>query len=192
MYFRSKKNRTYRKQRIQRSRKLLVNKIDILLNSSSDQTNRPAQRNVQGGFVLPPISCCGFCDSCGRFDLDRTVFRDFAFKLSMMVFVRPLYYYGMSAQLKTLIDRFCAINSSIQGKHMKSALLFTAWNGDDCTFDALDAHYQTLVRCLNLDDQGSVSGKGCGTPSMTRNSRYPQMAYALGRSLKQAKLFFMI
>ena len=32
----------------------------------------------------------------------------------MMVFVTPLYYYGMSAQLKILIDRFCAFNSSIQ------------------------------------------------------------------------------
>ena len=39
-----------------------------------------------------------------------------------MVFVTPLYYYGMSAQLKTLVDRFCAINSSITRKHMKSAL----------------------------------------------------------------------
>ena len=28
--------------------------------------------------------------------------------------VTPLYYYGMSAQLKTMIDRFCAFNSSIQ------------------------------------------------------------------------------
>ena len=36
----------------------------------------------------------------------------------MLVFVTPLYYYGMSAQLKIMIDRFCAFNSSIQRKHM--------------------------------------------------------------------------
>ena len=30
----------------------------------------------------------------------------------MVVFVTPLYYYGMSAQLKILIDRFCAFNGS--------------------------------------------------------------------------------
>ena len=34
----------------------------------------------------------------------------------MLVFVTPLYYYGMSAQLKTMIDRFCAFNSSLQRK----------------------------------------------------------------------------
>lgn len=52
----------------------------------------------------------------------------------MIVFVTPLYYYGMSAQLKTLIDRFCSFNSSLQRKHMKSAMLSVAWNSDDWTF----------------------------------------------------------
>ena len=102
----------------------------------------------------------------------------------MMVFVTPLYYYGMSAQLKTLIDRFCAFNSSIQRKHMKSALLAVAWNDDTWTFEALEAHYHTLVRYLNLKDQGMVLGKGCGTPSMTRRSGFPQQAYELGKRLK--------
>lgn len=48
----------------------------------------------------------------------------------MLVFATPLYYYGMSAQLKTVIDRFCALNGRIQRKHMKSALLSVAWNAD--------------------------------------------------------------
>ena len=102
----------------------------------------------------------------------------------MMVFVTPLYYYGMSAQLKILIDRFCAFNSSIQRKHMKAALLTAAWNSDGWTFDALEAHYKTLVRYLNLKDMGMVMGKGCGTPSMTQRSKYPEQAYELGRKLK--------
>ena len=41
----------------------------------------------------------------------------------MIVFATPLYYYGMSAQLKIAVDRFCAYNSSITRKKMKSALL---------------------------------------------------------------------
>ena len=75
------------------------------------------------------------------------------------------------------------INSSITHKHMKSALLAAAWNADSWTFEALEAHYRTLVRYLQMDDQGMVLGKGCGTPSMTAHSRYPQLAYELGRSL---------
>ena len=101
----------------------------------------------------------------------------------MTVFVTPLYYYGMSAQLKTLIDRFCAFNSSIQRKHMKSALISVAWNNDNWTFDALKAHYQTLVRYLNLKDMGMILGTGCGTPAVTKQSRFMKLAYESGRKL---------
>ena len=101
----------------------------------------------------------------------------------MIVLATPLYYYGMSSQLKTVIDRFCSYNYSLTDKHLKSALLTVAWNSDDWTFDALVAHYQTLVRYLDFDNQGMVLGYGCGSTSMTKNSRFIQEAYNLGRSL---------
>ena len=47
----------------------------------------------------------------------------------------------------------------------------------------MTAHYKTLVRYIDLRDQGMVLGYGCGTPSMTRASGYPERAYELGRSL---------
>ena len=134
--------------------------------------------------IHPCIGCihCGYEGPCSQKD-DMDQIRHAILDADMMAFVTPLYYYGMSAQLKTLIDRFCAFNSSIQRKHMKSALLSVAWNSDGWTFDALEAHYHTLVRYLNLRDQGMVLGKGCGTPSMTRHSGYPKLAYELGKSL---------
>ena len=52
---------------------------------------------------------------------DVEKFRREILEADMMVFVTSLYYYGMSAQLKTLIDRFCAFNSSIQHKYMQAA-----------------------------------------------------------------------
>ena len=101
----------------------------------------------------------------------------------MVVFATPLYYYGMSAQLKTVVDRFCAYNSSLNSRHLKSALLTVAWNADDWTFDALQAHYKTLVRYIHFEDCGMVLGYGCGSPAMTKRSNYPHEAYTLGRSL---------
>lgn len=62
-------------------------------------------------------------------------------------------------------------------------LLIVAWNTADWTFDALEAHYKTLVRYINFEDMGMVLGYGCGTPSMTRASKYPDQAYRLGKSL---------
>lgn len=73
---------------------------------------------------------CGYEGPCVQKD-DMEQFRKQILNADMMVFVTPLYYYGMSAQLKILVDRFCAINSSINRKHMKSAFLAAAWNADD-------------------------------------------------------------
>ena len=134
--------------------------------------------------IHPCTGCihCGYEGLCVQKD-DVEDIRGKILDADMLVFATPLYYYGMSAQLKTLVDRFCAINSSITRRHMKSALLSAAWNADDWTFEALAAHYRTLVRYLDLDDQGMVLGAGCGTPAMTARARYPKQASALGRQL---------
>lgn len=134
--------------------------------------------------IHPCTGCvaCGYEGPCVQKDGMERI-RGVILSSDMLVFVTPLYYYGMTAQLKTLVDRFCSFNSSLTGKHMKSALLTAAWNGDDWTFNALTAHYRTLVRYLGLKDMGMVLGFGCGTPAMTRASRYPKQAYEMGKSL---------
>ena len=138
--------------------------------------------------IHPCTGCirCGYEGPCVQKDDVETI-REKILAAEMLVFVTPLYYYGMSAQLKTMIDRFCAFNRSIQRKHMKSALLAAAWNSDDWTFEALEAHYKALVRYLNLTDRGMVLGYGCGTPSMTQHSPYPKQAYSLGNRLKEPR-----
>ena len=68
----------------------------------------------------------------------------------------------------------------------KSALLSAAWNAGNWAFETLKAHYKTLVRYLNLDDQGMILGKGRGTPSMTERSGYPKLDQ-LGRSANPKK-----
>ena len=101
----------------------------------------------------------------------------------MVAFVTPLYYFGMTAQLKTVVDRFCSENSAITARRLKAVLLTVAWNADDWTFEALVAHYNTIVRYLDMTDCGMVLGYGCGTPSMSRATDAPRRAFELGRSL---------
>lgn len=135
--------------------------------------------------VQPCTGCvrCGYEGPCVQKD-EMEEIRAVILEADMLVFATPLYYYGMSAQLKTLIDRFCSFNGSIQRKHMRSALLAVAWNSDSWTFEALESHYRTLVRYLNFRDQGTILGKGCGTPAMTKKSNYLPMAYQMGKNLR--------
>lgn len=135
--------------------------------------------------IRPCTGCvrCGYEGPCIQKDAVGEI-RQKILGADMLVFATPLYYYGMSAQLKTLVDRFCAFNSSLTRKHMKSALLAAAWNDDGWTFEALEAHYKTLVRYLAFEDKGMVLGGGCGTPSMTASSRYVRQAFELGHCLQ--------
>ena len=134
--------------------------------------------------IKPCTGCvaCGYEGPCVQKDENDKI-REAILSADMIVFATPLYYYGMSAQLKTVVDRFCAYNSSINRKHMKSALLTVAWNGDDWTFEALESHYRTLVRYLDFEDCGMVLGYGCGSSAITKRTKYPNLAYDLGRSL---------
>ena len=134
--------------------------------------------------IKPCTGCvaCGYEGPCVQRD-DNDILKKEILAADMIIFATPLYYYGMTAQLKTVVDRFCSYNSSLHAKHMKSALLTVAWNTDDWTFDALTAHYKTLARYCNFDDQGMVLGYGCGTPGMTGRSKYTDEAYHLGKEL---------
>ena len=134
--------------------------------------------------IHPCTGCvaCGYEGPCVQKDNVEQI-RAKLVASEMVVFATPLYYYGMSAQLKIVVDRFCAYNSSLNSKHLKSALLTVAWNADDWTFEALEAHYKTLVRYINFEDKGMILGYGCGSPAMTQRSRYPEEAYKLGRGL---------
>ena len=113
--------------------------------------------------IAPCTGCvaCGYEGPCVQHD-DMDVLRRQILSSDMLVLATPLYYYGMTAQLKAVIDRFCSANSSITGKRLRSALLTVAWNADNWTFDALEAHYNTLVRYLSWQDCGRVLGYGCG------------------------------
>ena len=159
--------------------------VDEFVRGAKEAGHQTEVIDVCHADIHPCTGCvhCGYEGPCVQKD-DVEIIRRKLLAADMVVFATPLYYYGMTAQLKTVVDRFCAYNSSLNSKHLKSALLTVAWNADDWTFEALEAHYRTLVRYINFEDKGMVLGYGCGTPSMTKRSRYPAQAYALGKNLR--------
>ncbi len=158
---------------------------DYFINGAKEAGHQIELIDAAHADIHPCIGCvrCGYEGPCVQND-DVTNIRLKILDSDMIVFVTPLYYFGMTAQLKMLVDRFCAFNSSLQNKKMKSALLSVAWNNDNWTFDDLEMHYKTLVSYLNFKDEGMVLGRGCGTPSMTQHSEYPHQAYLLGKGLR--------
>lgn len=132
----------------------------------------------------PCLGCdaCGMSGPCVQKD-DMAELRRQILTSDMMVFVTPLYYFGMSARLKTVIDRFYSFIGQLSTRRLKTALIAAAWDSNAWTMRDLSAHYQTLCRYLNFKDQGMILGTGCGTVSQTRASRFPKLAYEFGKSL---------
>lgn len=132
----------------------------------------------------PCLGCdvCGMSGPCCQKD-DMADLREKMLKSDMVVFVTPLYYFGMSTQLKTVIDRFYSFNGKLAAKGLQTALIVASWDSNDWTMKDIAAHYQTLCRYLNFHDKGMILGTGCGMVSMTQSSKHLKQAFELGRSL---------
>lgn len=133
----------------------------------------------------------GSCLGCDKCILDGTcIQKDAMEKLNpklitsdVVVFVTPLYYFGMSAQLKSVVDRFYAINSKLTGDKKTAILMATAYDENDWTMESLVKHYETVIQYLKWKDSGKVLACGCGMRSDIENSKYPALAYQLGKNL---------
>ena len=134
--------------------------------------------------IAPCLGCnaCRTSGACVQKD-DMVTLCDDILRADMVVFVTPLYYYGMSAQLKIAIDRFYAITTQLGAKKLKAALIVAAWDNESWTMQDVKAHYETLCRYLNFTNMGEILGVGCGSVSATAATAFPQAAYDLGRSL---------
>ncbi len=135
------------------------------------------------------VAPCLGCDRCG-IGVAPCVQKDAMQKLmpelmnsEAVALVTPLYYFGFSAQIKRVIDRFYACNYKLTGEK-KVFMLATAYDQNSWTMEALTVHYQTLARYLQWKDSGMVLAMGCGVRADIEHSRFPQEAYRLGASLK--------
>ena len=131
-----------------------------------------------------PCRGCNHCGMDGDCIFDDAISKKLMPKMleaDLLVLVTPLYYFGMSAQLKVIVDRFYSRTERLHRK--KSLLLATAWNSADWTFTALKTHYETLVRYMEWQDVGAIYGTGCGYRAAVENSNCGDEAYKIGASL---------
>ena len=133
------------------------------------------------------ITGCIGCDYCRRNgqcskDDDAKELNKEVVNSDLIAFVTPLYYYGMSAQLKAAIDRFYAVNDDIKDKGIKAVLLAASADDEEGN-DALKHHYDCICGYLGLEDMGKVIATECETVNDVKGTRYLEDAFELGASL---------
>ncbi len=130
---------------------------------------------------------CIACNSCGMdgpcvFKDDFEFVRKHIIDADCVVFATPMYYFGISSQLKAVIDRFYAINGSIHAPK-KAVLLMTYADSSPRKEHPMQAHYEMLLDYLGWTDAGRVIAPGVWPAGAISSTAYPQKAYELGHSL---------
>lgn len=130
---------------------------------------------------------CIACDHCGMdgpcvFDDDFEFVRKHIVDADCVVFASPMYYFGLSAQLKLVIDRFYAINGKIH-RPKKAVLLMTYANTAASEAVPIKSHYDVLLKYLGWTDAGRVIAPGVWPVGAIKETRYPKDAYNLGKSI---------
>ena len=100
----------------------------------------------------------------------------------LMVWVTPVYFYDMSAQLKIVIDRLHCFYGNLPGK--KLLLLATAWREDEEVMAYLEGLYHALADYLGCQDLGAILARGCGSPETICASQYAAQAYQMGKNIE--------
>lgn len=134
------------------------------------------------------VEPCRACNRCGMdgpcvFNDDFQELRSHLIDADMVVFATPMYYFGISAQMKRVIDRFYAINGQIKGVSKKAVFLMTYADTSRKEAKPMLVHYHTLMDYLGWTSVGEVVASGVWTAGSVRNTDYPQQAYQLGKSL---------
>lgn len=100
----------------------------------------------------------------------------------IIVMATPVYFYTMSAQMKTLIDRCCGRYTEMKGK--KFYFMVTAAEDNQSRMERTIDTFQGFLDCL--DDatiKGVVYGLGVWHPGEIKGNTALPKAYAMGKSI---------
>lgn len=133
--------------------------------------------------VHPCIACnkCGMNGECAFKD-DFEFVKENIVDADCVVFATPMYYFGISAQIKAVIDRFYAINGQIHVPK-KAVLLMTYADTSESVAQPIISHYETLLRYLGWSDAGKIIASGVWTAGDVSRTQYPEKAYELGKNI---------
>ena len=138
-------------------------------------------------YKVNPCMGCNACfknenNACIQKD-DMSLIYDKMAVADMLVIASPVYFYGLSAQLKAVIDRF---HNPIRDTYhiKKTALLFVGAASLPELFDGILAQYQLCLNFFKLEDAGRVLVRGVKDKGDIRNADALHEAFHLGSNVQ--------
>lgn len=124
---------------------------------------------------------CGYCNEhkkCSQHD-DMAEILEKMVKADVIVLATPMYFYTISGQLKTFIDRCCARYTEISNK--KFYYIFTAAEPSENAIKRAQIELGGFLACLeNPTIVDEIHATGVWKGGDIYGTNYPQKAYAMG------------
>lgn len=126
-------------------------------------------------------SGCGYCNTsgqCAQKD-DMAEILDKMIDADVIVFSTPIYFYAISGQMKTFIDRICPKYTQISDKEFY--YIMTAADASKAAVQYALGEFKGLMACLNNpQEKAYLFAGGVWKKGEIDSTVYPQTAYELG------------
>lgn len=161
---------------------------DQFMKGASD-AGHEVEKVVLSQYKMAPCLACEYCRShegqcVQKDDADKVI--DKIIKADVFVFATPIYFYSLSAQLKTLIDRFFAREYEIResDRRKKAYLILTSGTKDkEQTIGTVES-FRGFIKVLRTVDEGGII-YGLGAFQKGDAQQHPAFteAYKAGKEL---------
>ena len=138
-------------------------------------------------YKVNPCMGCNACfknktNTCVQND-DMPLIYEKMSRADMLVIASPVYFYGLSAQLKAVIDRLHnPIRDTFRLKKMALLLVGAATLPE--LFDSILAQYRLCLNFFNLEDAGHVLVRGIKDKGDIKNTDALHEAFHLGSNVQ--------
>ena len=138
-------------------------------------------------YKIKPCTGCNLCFDksgyeCSQRDDMQIVYEKMK-NADVLVIASPVYFYGISAQLKAVIDRLhTPMRNSFKIKRLALILVGAATLPE--MFDSIKVQYRLVLKFFHLENAGMVFVQGAKDKGDVINTDGLQSAFELGKSIK--------
>lgn len=161
--------------------------VEAFIKGAKESGHDVSKINLDGN--IQGCQGCGACQKNGHQCVIKDRMQEWysLFETSdTIVFASPLYFWSISARLKSFIDRLYAISTDDKYPQKETLLLMTSGSKGFYAFEQAVSFYRFFTKALGWNDQGMVlagGGQKENQKSMI-HEQYLQEAYLLGYHLK--------
>ncbi len=134
--------------------------------------------------IHPCIGCrhCKTHNGVCTFDDGMTQIYPHVTQDDAIAFITPLYYYGMTAQLKAVLDRMAAHSVNLREWPRKVFLICAGSIEQEKGMDGVVSHLDTMCHFLHWDLVKPLLVLGAPDRASIAHTEYPRLARELGRN----------